>query len=566
MSRMSGIRLRVLFSCIFLALLAAGLVAIPSPVQAAEGDWWEPAVEDSRDQIQAVQDTVGETLQRIEQAGEALNSFEEWANANLSGAELDSALDRVAQARGALDTTSQPLQIFSDRLGQGVDGIDKVLQMREMAASIQSQQGGNLGRAMRAIGMVMQSYGSDVPIIGDMVQFYGEATVGMLDAINEIDATIEQNRNQGMFGAGTMGNTDNPLYNALVEQFGQEFADSQTYAPGDIPYVYSPIEQGADFTLIWDADSQTWTRVDRPAGSVAAMYRSYLLANGRPSPAVLTALVTTGFEPAQNRRNAAAELHELWQTWSDTNGTFSLVDVRNGGEIRLVLRDPELFAARFAHDQDFNRQVQEWIEAMLEEARKDMGSFGPDTETIEALRTWAERYGIPIPVEPTEPEPEDEPAEEPEEQVEPTVTTTDTVTTGTTVSPTVTVPGVTGASESVVILFDASGSMGDNGKIDAAKSAARNVLAQVTPSTEVALIVFYGCGDIQIEHPFTTDFAAIQETIKQITPANDTPLAESILFAKRYIRDNASTGTARLVILSDGEETCGGDPVAAAQQ
>ncbi len=553
---MSRIHLKKSFFYFFLALLAVGLVFIPTQAQAAEGDWWEPAVEDSQDQIKAVQDTVDQTMERIEQAGEALDTFEEWANSNLSGSELESALNSVTQARGALDGSSRPLQIFSDRLGQGVDGIDKVLQMRELANSIQSQQGGKLGSAMRAIGLVMQNYGSDVPIIGDVVQFYGEATLGMLDAINEIDATIEQNRNQGMFGAGTMGNEDNPLFNAMVEQFGEDFAVSHTYAPGNIPYVYSPIEQGADFALIWDADTQTWNRVDQSASAVASMYRNYLLANGRPSPAVLTALLTTGFEPAHNRHDAANELQELWQDWSVTNGTFSLVDVANSGDIRLALRDPELFAAKFAHDQDFNRQVQAWIVAMLEEAGKDIGSFGPDTETIRALQAWAEKYGIPIPVELAD-------AAEPEE---PTTPTTDSDTTGAAVSPTVTGPSVSGASESVVILFDASGSMGDNGKIDAAKSAARNVLAQVTPSTEVALIVFYGCGDIQIEHPFTTDFTAMQETIKQIQPSNDTPLADSILFAKRYIRDNASTGSARLVILSDGEETCGGDPVAAAQQ
>jgi hypothetical protein len=123
----------------------------------------------------------------------------------------------------------------------------------------------------------------------------------------------------------------------------------------------------------------------------------------------------------------------------------------------------------------------------------------------------------------------------------------------------------TGASKSIVILFDASGSMGDDGKIDAAKASVRSVLSQIAADTEVALIVFYDCGSIVVENEFTTATAAILTKVEAITPSGSTPLADAITFAKEYIEKNASSTTARLVILSDGEETCGGDPVSAAR-
>ncbi len=91
------------------------------------------------------------------------------------------------------------------------------------------------------------------------------------------------------------------------------------------------------------------------------------------------------------------------------------------------------------------------------------------------------------------------------------------------------------------------------------------MLANVGANTEVGLIVFYGCGDIQVVQPFTTDINAVAASVETIYPANDTPLADAIRFAKEYIRNNAAAKGARLVVLSDGEETCGGDPVAAAQ-
>lgn len=120
-------------------------------------------------------------------------------------------------------------------------------------------------------------------------------------------------------------------------------------------------------------------------------------------------------------------------------------------------------------------------------------------------------------------------------------------------------------AQSVVLLFDASGSMGDASKIDKAKAAARNVLWKLDENTPIALIVFYDCGDIRVEQEFTTDARLVRTKIDQIIPTGSTPLADGIAFAKQYIQQQRS-GKARLVILSDGEESCSGDPVKAAQQ
>lgn len=126
-------------------------------------------------------------------------------------------------------------------------------------------------------------------------------------------------------------------------------------------------------------------------------------------------------------------------------------------------------------------------------------------------------------------------------------------------------PGLSGIAQSIVVLFDASGSMSTGDRIGQAKRSTVSVLRQVTAGTEVALIVFYDCNRIVVEQAFTTDPAAIEAVLPRIRPSGSTPLARATQFARQYIADHASGRTARLVLLTDGQETCGGNPGEAAR-
>jgi Mg-chelatase subunit ChlD len=119
---------------------------------------------------------------------------------------------------------------------------------------------------------------------------------------------------------------------------------------------------------------------------------------------------------------------------------------------------------------------------------------------------------------------------------------------------------------SLVILLDASGSMRDNNKMVKAKASAEKVLRRLPADTEVALIVFYDCGRIRVEQAFTLDPADVIRILPGIQPSGGTPLAAATKFAKDYMKANASGKQLDLIILSDGQETCGGDPVKAARE
>jgi hypothetical protein len=121
-------------------------------------------------------------------------------------------------------------------------------------------------------------------------------------------------------------------------------------------------------------------------------------------------------------------------------------------------------------------------------------------------------------------------------------------------------------SESIAVLLDASGSMDEQGRMDAAKASARQVIGQMKGNVEVALIVFFDCGDIKTVTEFTTDPAPLLAALEPILPSGGTPLAEGITKAKEYLRTSAKGAAKRLVVLTDGDESCSGDLVGAARK
>ena len=123
------------------------------------------------------------------------------------------------------------------------------------------------------------------------------------------------------------------------------------------------------------------------------------------------------------------------------------------------------------------------------------------------------------------------------------------------------------AAKPILIIVDASGSMAGT-KIDDAKQAAIGVVNSA--NDEIALMVYTDCdsggdpssGSISVWQGFTTDKQALIGKIQQITSESSTPIANAITEGAAYIQ--SAKGSGAIVLLTDGEETCGGDPVQAA--
>jgi hypothetical protein len=133
----------------------------------------------------------------------------------------------------------------------------------------------------------------------------------------------------------------------------------------------------------------------------------------------------------------------------------------------------------------------------------------------------------------------------------------------------------------VLLMLDASGSMaarlGGSTKMDAARSAMTAFVAGLGDDAQVALRVYghtgantpagkpLSCRGTTLVHPFgPLDAARFRAAIASFEPRGWTPIAAALQAAAGDFPADAG-GRNVVYLVSDGEETCGGDPVAAAR-
>ncbi len=125
-------------------------------------------------------------------------------------------------------------------------------------------------------------------------------------------------------------------------------------------------------------------------------------------------------------------------------------------------------------------------------------------------------------------------------------------------------------SSSLLLLIDASGSMGDpigggnhEVKIEAAKRAAAAALSRAAGSGSVEVAVLAFSGDCQNPVPryqdFTRDVSRLTQFLSSLQPGGGTPMADALLFANRFLARNGSAGASdrMIMLLADGQNDCG---------
>ena len=134
----------------------------------------------------------------------------------------------------------------------------------------------------------------------------------------------------------------------------------------------------------------------------------------------------------------------------------------------------------------------------------------------------------------------------------------------------------------LVIAIDASGSMaaraGAETKMDAARRAAIAFLRGMPTNTEVGLVAFghrgtnlpagkaESCRGVEAIYPLgAANPARVETALGQVRPTGWTPLAAAITLAGQSFAPSNTPGAQVVYVVSDGLETCGGDPVAAAR-
>ncbi|MDY7095883.1 MAG: VWA domain-containing protein, partial [Acidobacteriota bacterium] len=134
--------------------------------------------------------------------------------------------------------------------------------------------------------------------------------------------------------------------------------------------------------------------------------------------------------------------------------------------------------------------------------------------------------------------------------------------------------GDSAAEPRLVLILDASGSMwgqvdGEN-KIVIARRALGDLLQNLPDEAQVSLLA-YGhrregdCQDVELIQPLgPLDREALSAQIEALNPKGKTPITRALEQAFEVAGE--SRGKTTVVLVSDGLETCGGDPCAVARQ
>jgi Ca-activated chloride channel family protein len=133
-------------------------------------------------------------------------------------------------------------------------------------------------------------------------------------------------------------------------------------------------------------------------------------------------------------------------------------------------------------------------------------------------------------------------------------------------------------TEDAMIVFDASGSMSGNqtlgipnsrARIDEVRAALAQVLPNATKHRRVGLITYgpgpYNQCNVKLDLKPTPDAAnLIMNAVNALVPAGKTPLTSAVEQAADVLNYRSKPGV--IVVVTDGEETCGGSPCTLAKQ
>ncbi|MGR3762489.1 VWA domain-containing protein [Rossellomorea sp. NS-SX7] len=141
-----------------------------------------------------------------------------------------------------------------------------------------------------------------------------------------------------------------------------------------------------------------------------------------------------------------------------------------------------------------------------------------------------------------------------------------------------------GKQVNVSILFDSSGSMngkiGSKTKMELAKDSIQSFVSSLPEQVNVSLRVYghkgtgdnsdkeLSCGSSEVVYPLAAyEKERFNQALSSFSPAGWTPLAASIHSAGEDLKKQTGENVENIVyVVSDGVETCDGDPVAKAQE
>jgi Ca-activated chloride channel homolog len=137
--------------------------------------------------------------------------------------------------------------------------------------------------------------------------------------------------------------------------------------------------------------------------------------------------------------------------------------------------------------------------------------------------------------------------------------------------------GAHAQGSNVLIVLDSSGSMagkvGGQVKMELAEKVVADLIDNMPADMNVGLLVYGArsprakndCGDIELIQPMgSPNAAAVGKALRGVQPRGMTPIGGSLRRAAEVLKDQPGTST--IVLVSDGTESCQGDPCQVAKE
>jgi Ca-activated chloride channel family protein len=134
-----------------------------------------------------------------------------------------------------------------------------------------------------------------------------------------------------------------------------------------------------------------------------------------------------------------------------------------------------------------------------------------------------------------------------------------------------------GEGSNVLIVLDSSGSMagkvGGQAKTDIAERVVTDLVENMPADMNVGVVVYgarsaraqNNCNDIEVLQPMgPPDAARLSEALRGVGPRGMTPIGGSLRRAAEVLKDREGSST--IVLVSDGTESCQGDPCQVARE
>jgi|GEM_PF-2792051 len=388
--------------------LAIGLIVMLFNIGSgwAEDSLTRQVVRDTAEDYKVFQKSVEETEKSLDKISVTLAQ----AEILLRNEKVDPRVtNKLEEVREALVKEMETFGRFSQFSKKTASGLDVYLKADQIITNAESRKGGPLARDLQVLATLMEEYGDKlpVPLLRDAIKFYGQVTTKLLNATNQIDSTIQRNRQQGIIAinSGKYNAVDDERYQAFLRDFGEDAKKELLLAPQETPFVYqNDLDSTNPIRYVWDGEK--WHKVDNDKLNIQQAMTDSLLAGDRVDAQRLLHMM--GRADFYNRRKQSGrEIYAFilaLEKGVRLDSTYQRIyrnQLASNDWIHAAVKNPEEFVALYRCNESFSMALNEALRKVYVDLKQvDNPQLKDLAKRIRVLESWAANANLELPEDP----------------------------------------------------------------------------------------------------------------------------------------------------------------------